>query len=194
MRLFVAITPPAAVLDEVEAAVGPLRPGRPDLRWTSPADWHITLAFLGEVAEPVLPGLQLRLDRAAHRNPCLQLSVRSAGTFGSPRRARVLWAGIHADQYTRQALRRLAQSVSAGARRAGAAPSGEDHAYRPHLTLARCRVPCDVREPVAALAGLAGSAWAATSIQLLQSNPGSQPRYQEQGSWPLRSAERRQDS
>ena len=41
MRLFVAIAPPAAVLDELDALARPLRAGRQDLRWTSraAADW-----------------------------------------------------------------------------------------------------------------------------------------------------------
>jgi len=34
MRLFVAIAPPAAVLDELDALVEPLRSSRQDLRWT----------------------------------------------------------------------------------------------------------------------------------------------------------------
>ncbi|MGH3200511.1 MAG: hypothetical protein ACRDP5_00385, partial [Streptosporangiaceae bacterium] len=35
MRLFVAIAPPAAALDELDALAGPFRAGRQDLRWTN---------------------------------------------------------------------------------------------------------------------------------------------------------------
>ena len=63
-----AVTPPAGVLDGLDAAVTAARTGRGDrrdLRWTGPEDWHVTLAFLGEVpgsaAERLTPGLgQLR--------------------------------------------------------------------------------------------------------------------------------------
>ena len=51
MRLFVAIAPPPAVLDELDALVGPLRESRLDLRWTNREAWHVTLAFLGQVDE-----------------------------------------------------------------------------------------------------------------------------------------------
>ena len=51
MRLFVAITPPPAVLDELETRVAVLRPEWPALRWTGQPAWHVTLAFLGEVGE-----------------------------------------------------------------------------------------------------------------------------------------------
>src|ERR1700735_2218015 len=52
MRLFVAIAPPADVLDELDALVEPLRSSRLDLRWTNREAWQVTLAFLGPVDAP----------------------------------------------------------------------------------------------------------------------------------------------
>jgi 2'-5' RNA ligase len=184
MRLFVAVTPPQQVLDELEARVAPLRPAWPGLRWTGPEAWHLTLAFLGEVSEQTAAALGPRLDRAAHRHQSLSLSFGPGGAFPSPGRARVLWAGIEGD---RDALKALARSVAAGARRAGAAPPDEGRQFRPHLTLARCRQPADVRPLVAALAGYAGPPWTAAEIHLIRSflNEGP-PRYETAGTWPLR--------
>ena len=79
----------------------------------------------------------------------------------------------------------LAASVSAGARRAGAPPPDEGRPFLPHLTLARCRAPADVRPLVAALAGFAGTPWIADRIQLIRSYPGPRPTYEELASWPL---------
>ena len=117
MRLFVGLAPPAAVLDDLDAACAPLRPGRGDLRWTSRELWHITLAFLGEVSEGGLDRLLPRLERGARRHLAFGLSLAGAGAFPSPERANVLWSGLSGD---RKALGELARSVSAGARRAGA--------------------------------------------------------------------------
>ena len=50
MRLFVAIAPPSAVLDELDTEVEPFRARRLDLRWTNREAWHVTLAFLGQAA------------------------------------------------------------------------------------------------------------------------------------------------
>ena len=189
MRLFVAIAPPPAVLDEVEAAVAPLRPAWPRLRWTGREAWHVTLAFLGEVGEDTAGALGPRLERAAQRHPCLWLSFGAAGAFPAPRHARVLWTGIHGDRRTLEALEALARSVSAGARRAGAPPPDEGRRFRPHLTLARCRAPADVAPLVEALAGYAGSPWTAGEIHLIRSylptEAGGQPRYEITGTWPL---------
>src|SRR5262245_6592339 len=94
MRLFVALTPPDDVLAELDAAVAPFRPDWPDLRWASVDRWHVTLAFLGEVHEPRLDGLQERLERAARRHHALMLKVGRGGAFPSPGRARVLCAHV----------------------------------------------------------------------------------------------------
>jgi 2'-5' RNA ligase len=88
MRLFVAIVPPPEALAELAEAVAPLRPARPGLKWTTEADWHLTLAFLGEVPERVLPELATRLERAAGRHPVQQLAVGGGGAFPAPGRAR----------------------------------------------------------------------------------------------------------
>jgi RNA 2',3'-cyclic 3'-phosphodiesterase len=197
MRLFVAVTPPAAALAELDAVVAPLRPEWPQLRWTSTDAWHVTLAFLGEVDDGVLPELRTRLERAAHRHPGRELSVRGAGAFSAAARARVLWAGIHGGQTApvgraapagRAALAELAASVAAGARRAGAPPPDEGRKYRPHLTLARSGEPADMRPLVRALAGFTGADWRATEVHLIRSRLGPRPRpsYEILGSWPLR--------
>ena len=189
MRLFVAITPPPAVLDDLEARVAPLRPDWPALRWTARPAWHVTLAFLGEVSDDTAAVLGPRLGRAAHRHPTLSLAFASAGAFPGRSRARVLWTGISGD---RPALETLARSVAAGARRAGAPPPDEGRRFRPHLTLARCREPVNVGRLVEALAGYAGTPWTAAEIHLIRSHPGPSggpPRYETVGTWPLRAAQ-----
>jgi RNA 2',3'-cyclic 3'-phosphodiesterase len=182
VRLFVAIVPPALALAELADAVAPLRAARPELRWTTEADWHLTLAFLGEVADRVLPDLTVRLERAAARHPARRLAISGGGAFPGPRRASVVWAGIESDVD----LGPLAASVAAGARRAGAPPPDEGRRYRAHLTLARCRSRADVVELTSALARFEGGPWTAESVRLIRSNPGREPRYEDLGSWPLK--------
>ena len=184
MRLFVAIVPPAAALDELDALVGPLRASRLGLRWTRREAWHVTLAFLGEVDEAGAARLTPRLERAARRHREVGLAFAGAGAFPSPARANVLWSGLSGD---RRALARLAESAAAGARRAGTPPPGKDRRFQPHLTLARCRLPADVKDLVAAMAGFQGQAWTADRMHLVRSHLGGAgaPRYTSLASWPL---------
>ena len=107
MRLFVAIAPPPAVLDELDALAAPLRTARQDLRWTSREAWHVTLAFLGHVNSSAAARLLPRLERAAQRHRRFRLAFSGAGAFPAQARANVLWSGLSGD---RGALaRRLAE-------------------------------------------------------------------------------------
>ena len=182
MRLFVALVPPAAVLDEIAAEINRLRSAAPELRWAKRDQWHLTLAFLGEVEERRTPGLAERLGRAAHRHDAFDLSFSGGGRFSHS----ILWVGVRGD---RDRLRALAGSVAAAARRAGV--DLVDRPYRPHLTLARSRARGDVdlRPLVASAADFAGATWTADAIHLIQSRLGANPTYTTLGSWPLRAAQ-----
>ena len=191
MRLFVALAPPSAVAEDLAAACAPFRAQRADLRWAPVAHWHITLAFLGEVSEASLARLQPRMERAARRHAAFGLSFAGAGAFPSPGRATVLWSGLAGD---RRALGELAQTVAAGAGRAGAAPPDAGRRYRPHLTLARCRAPADLSPVVTGLDGYAGPAWQAEALHLIRSHLGAgaagAPRYETLETYRLQAAKR----
>lgn len=206
MRLFVAIAPPPAAVADLARWLDPLRGAAgPGLRWTGTDSWHLTLAFLGEVPDAVLPGLHARLRRAAGRHPAVTLAISAGGAFPGPARARVLWAGVEVIPddpavppagpgrgARRPPLGALAASVAAGARRAGAASPDEGRRFRPHITLARLSAPADVRSLVSGLAAMAGPPWPATDIRLMRSilrgGPDGAPRYEEVARWPLRPA------
>lgn len=185
MRLFVAVLPPPARLAELGTAVDELHalPGADRLRWAGRDDWHLTLAFLGEVAEELLPDLRERLARAAHRTPPFELRLHGGGRFGD----KVLWAGVAGALDT---LRLLAERADAAARRAGVAMD-EHRRYHPHLTLARSRTGADLHPYTESLAGFEGTAWETGEIVLVRSRlpvsgvAGEQPRYEVVGRWGL---------
>jgi 2'-5' RNA ligase len=193
MRAFVALIPPAAVLTELAAAVAPLQAGHSDVRWTPSGQWHLTLAFLGEIDEGVLPELTERLARAARRYPPIALALGGAGRFGD----RVLWTRVLAAPAAEPGsgpgrtgvddLRALAASVGAAARRCRIAV--DDRPYRPHLTLARARPGGDLRPLVDELRGFAGTPWTADALHLVRSRlgagPGGTAAHEVIATWPL---------
>ncbi|MGH3799331.1 MAG: RNA 2',3'-cyclic phosphodiesterase [Pseudonocardiaceae bacterium] len=180
MRLFVALTPPGEVVEELKASTAPLRQLAPDLRWTRPEHWHVTLAFLGEVGDDVVDELAHRLSRAAARHPSLSLVLGGGGRFGH----QVLWTRVQGD---RDRLRRLAGSVQAAARRSRLPM--EQRPYRPHLTLARADVSADLRPLVERLASWQGRPWVATQLYLVRSRlgagPGGSALHEPIAGWPL---------
>jgi 2'-5' RNA ligase len=182
MRLLVALPLPPQVLDEVEELIAPLSSEWPDLRWLRRDLMHVTLAFLGEVDDRTLDRLPPRLERVARRYDPLTLSLAGAGAFpGGGAHARVLWTGLYGDRRT---LVRLAASVTAAGSRAGSS-FGEHRAFRPHLTLARCRRPTDVRPLLDVLSAFAGSPWTTDSICLVRSHLGAQVRHETLATWSL---------
>jgi 2'-5' RNA ligase len=94
MRLFVALVPPEEAMEHLAEHLEPRVAAGPDLRWTDPHQWHVTLAFLGEVAEWRLDDLESGLGAVASRYAAPTLSVAGAGAFPNPYAARVLWAGV----------------------------------------------------------------------------------------------------
>ncbi|MEU2412185.1 RNA 2',3'-cyclic phosphodiesterase [Streptomyces sp. NPDC047726] len=184
-RLFVAVLPPGPAADELAGAVAPLHrlPGAMDLRWTAREGWHYTLAFLGNVDEELLPALDTRLERAAHRTEPFPLRIRGGGRFDG----RVLWAGAEGGLGT---LRLLAERAAAAARRSGI-PMEKHQRHTPHLTLARSRAQADLAPYTAALEDFDGTPWEVGEIGLVRSDlpvdgvPGEQPRYGVVRAWPL---------
>jgi 2'-5' RNA ligase len=189
MRLFAAVLPPDDVIQHLADAVAPLRglPAGQGLRWTVPANWHLTLAFYGEVDEERLPALRERLARAAAHTAPFALSLAGAGQFG---RGRAVWAGVRGDVAD---LRLLAARAEAAARKAGLGME-EHRRYRPHLSLARAGrggPPPDVRPLLEALDVYRGRSWPVEELALVHSRlprsgiPGEQPRYGTAARWRL---------
>jgi 2'-5' RNA ligase len=180
MRLFVGLTPPSEIIEGLRVVTTGLRDCAPELRWTRPEQWHLTLVFLGEVGDDVVDELARRLSRVAFRHPPLSLALGGGGRFGH----RVLWTGV---QGHRDGLRRLATSTQAAAHRCRLPV--EYRPYRPHLTLARADAGTDLRPLVERLARWQGSSWVATQLQLVHSRLGAGPNssalHEPIASWPL---------
>jgi len=180
VRLFVAVDLPARVREDLEAGTAALRASMDGWRWTPAEQWHLTLAFLGEVHEDRLPELNRRMGMAARRHEPFALDLAGIGAFNSLRRARILWVGVGGD---RESLTRLADSVSAGARRAKI--TQEDRRYRPHMTLGRRRAPADVSGQFDAERGYEGPMWTVEEFVLVQSHLGRVVRHEVRERFPL---------
>ncbi len=129
MRLFVGIALPAAVSEALQGIRRQFetRSG-PDVRWSAPESWHVTLQFLGAVTDDRAACVyeQLKTVRAAPFSVCIE----GLGFF---ERAGVFRAGV---TLTPELLA-LQQLVTAAMRHCGFTP--EDRAYSPHITLARAK-------------------------------------------------------
>lgn len=160
MRLFVAVQPSEEVLSLVQALP---RPNLSKLRWTTPAQWHVTLRFLGEVghAEPVSEALRQVPE-----------ALRGAGvtTVEAVLGPAVAWfTGRKILQVPVAGTDVLADIVASSTAAWGEAP--EAGPFAGHLTLAR------VRGPAEGPANLAGTpihaAWRVDEFVLVSSTLGA---------------------
>src|SRR5205809_984446 len=95
-RLFIAISVPDKVKDEIEKAQNELRRALPggSVRWTKREQFHLTLKFLGNVEAPRVEELTESLRRGLEGFAALRLKAEQIGFFPDARRPRVVWAGV----------------------------------------------------------------------------------------------------
>jgi 2'-5' RNA ligase len=181
VRVFIALAPPDHAKEELARELRPAYDTHPQVRWNRIEDWHITLAFLGELPVGTVPLLRPALaDLAADHRP-VRLALRGGGSFDD----RVLWSGIDGEL---DALHELAADVRTTVKNCGVV--FEERPLRPHLTLARARRGdrSSAGEIARALAGFAGHQWPAERLHLVGSNFGrsSGPiHYRDIEAWPL---------
>lgn len=131
MRLFVAVNLPSRVREGLWAATARLRDMELPVKWVRGDGIHLTLKFLGEVADEREEELTAALTRAASGGRALSLVLQGFGVFPDFRRPRVVWAGIAPDPALEILQHRVEQEF---------APLGfptEARAFRPHVTLGR---------------------------------------------------------
>jgi 2'-5' RNA ligase len=140
MRLFIAVDVPEAAVLAVATAIEPWREAFPNVRWVPPANWHVTLKFLGSTSADRVPWVEESVGGIASAHRRATAEVRGFGAFPSVERARVLWAGVDDPDAGLDALVTDLET--------GLAPEfrKEMRRFHPHLTIARSEPP--VRLPV----------------------------------------------
>jgi len=147
MRLFFALELPSAVIaamttlqQQIESRGTSARFGKLTsqsvptypIKWVATSARHLTLVFLGEVAETLVP--HLLAAKAAQNQQPLQLRLGKVGAFPNLRQPQTLWVGVDGEsadlirrqQTLMQALQPLDLSL-------------ETRPFHPHLTLGRVK-------------------------------------------------------
>ena len=125
-RLFTGLEIPGDIAAQVSLARG----GVPGARWMDPADYHVTLRFVGDVDAGVARDIADTLDEI--RRPPVTVRFEGLSWFGGDK-PRALVARIRPDP----ALVELQAEHERRMRRIGLPP--ETRKYAPHVTLARLR-------------------------------------------------------
>jgi 2'-5' RNA ligase len=129
MRLFVALDIDESIRERIARFIDGVREFAPQVRWVRPESLHVTLKFIGEKPAEAATDIKHVLTKIGGEP--FELTFRGFGFFPTPRSARVFWIGIDAPPQ----LSMLATVVDEATATVGI--SKEDHAFSPHLTLAR---------------------------------------------------------
>lgn len=136
MRLFVAIDPSAEQREQLCLLQQRLSGSLDGVKWIPPAGLHLTLKFLGEQEQDLLPVIIEAMKEAVPAVNPFALQFGRIGVFPSPQRARIIWTGVTTGAGE---IGKMAGSLEAAL--AGKGFSAERRPFKAHLTLGRVRRP-----------------------------------------------------
>ena len=127
-RLFVAIDLPEATCQMLAA----LDPHVRGVRWTDPAQMHLTLSFFGDVPDET--GLALGEKLSVIDFGAFFLPIVGVGTFSAKGAPKIIWIGVGmAHPHLFQIHKRVQEAALAAGLELDLRP------WHPHITLARCK-------------------------------------------------------
>jgi RNA 2',3'-cyclic 3'-phosphodiesterase len=102
---------------------------RGQVKWVKPESMHLTLKFLGDVADDRMAQVCEIVAKVAQKHAGFRLEVEGAGCFGKP--AKVLWIGVAKNDMLAALQKDLEKAL------AKAGWPEEERAFSSHLTLCR---------------------------------------------------------
>ncbi len=129
MRLFIALDLEEEIRQRMGRFLDGIREFAPEARWVRPEFLHVTLKFIGERPAEDVPRIQQALSSVA--GPPVEIAFRGHGFFPSAKLLRVFWLGVEAGPELAALAKRIDRAM------ANVGIPKEEHAYTPHLTLAR---------------------------------------------------------
>jgi 2'-5' RNA ligase len=132
IRSFIAIPLSPTLRQNCGRLIERLAEAMPEVKWLLPENLHLTLKFLGEVDNRLVPEICELVRETCADTPVFTLQLRGVSAFPDLPRARVIWARPIQGQ---QVLEPLADRLEQRLADLGFRPEGRS--YRAHLTLGR---------------------------------------------------------
>jgi len=172
MRLFAAIEMPESVIDEIAAWWQGACLHLPAGEWRdiSKRNWHLTLAFFGDVRGQDVDVLSEALAVCAGETKAVGLKLGHPGVFPGKQRARIFWLGVEDTLHT-GSLKVFARCCRQAGRATLRKRTAKEEPFRGHITLARKRgfpVPL-AAEILAEMPQAPEAEWVANRLTLFQS-------------------------
>lgn len=134
MRLFIAIDTPASVKAQMVEIQEELKKSEADVKWETSNKFHITLKFLGDTNDTLLPVITRILETAGTKFPSFQIEYDDVGCFPNWKQPRVIWVGANEQSGTLLQIKRF---LDTELEKLGF--KIEPRKFHPHITLGRVK-------------------------------------------------------
>ena len=136
MRLFIACPLPSEVKATLGEITDDLRARGGSVKWVDSINLHLTIRFLGNTEENLLPKIKAAIDHHAPTVALVNATIDRLGAFPNLRRPRVIWAGLN---NAVAPLKSLTANIELAMQDLGFEP--EKKGFKPHLTIGRVKQP-----------------------------------------------------
>jgi len=133
MRLFIALPVSEGLKNGIEQGIHEAHAAGADIKWIEKNNLHLTIKFLGDQPESILPQLLAGLEQVGQAHDPFSLAFTEVGYFPNPQRPRVVWLGVEGEL---MAANQLAIAVDRQLQLLNIPPEGK---RKWHLTLGRIR-------------------------------------------------------
>ena len=133
LRCFIAIEIPETIKKSIADIIESLKKSGSDVKWVSDENIHITLQFLGETEEALIPDIKGALNKILATYSPFYIKIVDVGCFPSGRRPRVIWVGMKESPSMINLYKDIAsEMVKFGYQK-------EERGFSPHVTIGRVK-------------------------------------------------------
>ncbi|MBK5500416.1 MULTISPECIES: RNA 2',3'-cyclic phosphodiesterase [unclassified Peribacillus] len=174
-HFFFALVLPDDIKTYLNDATEQIKSEFPFKKWLHQADYHITMAFLGNAPDSMKKDALGRMESELANETMFDLELGDIGVFGKNESPRILWAGVKQQDRLFTIQRKIYEScVQAGFEL-------DKKQFKPHITLARKFEGESLFsiERVRQIANLETKHFEAAQIALYQTHLGASPSYEQ---------------
>jgi RNA 2',3'-cyclic 3'-phosphodiesterase len=133
LRCFIAIEIPELIRKEISGLIDNLKKYDADVKWIHAENIHLTLKFLGNTPEILLPKINDSLSAVVASYKPFYITIGDTGVFPNRKFPKVCWIGIEDTGM----LKTLRGDIETSMKRLGF--KSEEREFNPHLTIGRVR-------------------------------------------------------
>ncbi len=134
MRLFIALPLARPVEEQLGKLIFVLKQKGGLVRWVAAKNIHLTMRFLGDTDEKLVPQLGSMIDEIAAEFAPVETQISRLGAFPNVNRPNVIWVGLSENI---DVLAEIANRIEKRVRELGFTP--EPKPFKAHLTLGRVK-------------------------------------------------------